>query len=240
MDVNQLTVAFFQRLIATIYPPSCVLCGSPGFDQMDICASCYQRLPWIESACSQCALPIGSGTKCPLLCGHCQKEPPAFDHSLSLFSYRDDAIRLVHQLKFEDKLANARLLGLMLATAVTAGPRELPDCIVPVPLHRKRMRRRGFNQSLELARVVGRVCGIPVDRRSILRVRDTQSQTHLNRTQRRQNIRGAFEFREIPGANRVAIIDDVVTTTATVNEMARLLKAAGVKVVHVWSIARAV
>lgn len=240
MDVNRFAAALYQRFVTTIYPPSCVLCGSAGFDQMDICASCYHRLPWIESACRQCALPLATGIEPALLCGQCLQKPPAFDRSLSLFSYQDDATRLIHQLKFEDKLANARLLGRMLAAAVIADATELPDCIVPVPLHRKRMRQRGYNQSLELARVVGQVCGIPVSRQAVVRVRDTQSQTALNKTQRRQNIRAAFELRETLDAERIAIIDDVVTTTSTVNEMARLLKTAGVRVVHIWSIARAV
>jgi len=240
MDVPDLAAALYQRCVQTVYPPSCVLCGSAGFDQMDICASCYHGLPWIDSACSQCALPVADGTERALLCGQCLQRPPAFDRSLSLFSYKDDAIRLIHQLKFEDKLANARLLGHMLAAAVLRDNRALPDCIVPVPLHRQRMRRRGYNQSLELARVVGRVCSIPVDRQSVVRVRDTQSQTGLNKTQRRQNIRAAFELRDTFDVERVAIVDDVVTTTSTVNELTRILKNSGVGSVHVWSIARAV
>jgi ComF family protein len=240
MDVNHLAAALYQSFIKTIYPPSCVLCGAAGFDQMDICASCSRGLPWIESACRQCALPITAESGDGVICGQCLQKPPLFDRSLSLFSYQDDATRLIHQLKFEDKLANARLLGRMLAAAVIADAEALPDCIVPVPLHRKRMRQRGYNQSLELARVVGRVCGIPVSRQSVVRVRNTQSQTGLNKTQRRQNIRGAFELRETFDAERIAILDDVVTTTSTVNELARLLKTAGVSAVHVWSIARAV
>ena len=240
MDVTHLAAALYRRLVATVYPPCCILCGAAGHDQMDICARCYRGLPWIETACSQCAIPIAGKTGDELLCGQCLQKPPAFDSSISLFSYRVDAIKLIHQLKFNGKLANARLLGGMLATAVNAKTTDRPDSIVPVPLFWKRMRQRGFNQSLELARVVGRVCDISVNSRSLVRVRDTPSQTGLNKTQRHQNIRGAFELRDAFDAEHVALVDDVVTTTATVNELARLLKTAGVRRVDVWSIARAV
>lgn len=240
MDVTHLADALYRRLVATVYPPCCVLCGSAGFDQMDICARCYRDLPRIEAACSRCAIPIAAKTGDALLCGQCLRKPPAFDHSISLFSYRDDAIKLIHQLKFNEKLANARLLGYMLAQAVDANTTDRPDCIVPVPLYWKRMRQRGFNQSLEMARVVGRVCDISVNSQSLVRVRDTPSQTGLNKTQRHQNTRGAFELRDAFDAEHVALLDDVVTTTATVNELARLLKTAGVRRVDVWSIARAV
>ena len=240
MDVNRFAAALYQRFVTTIYPPSCVLCGSAGFEQMDICASCYHGLPWIDSACSQCALPVANESGRALLCGHCLQKPPAFDRSISLFSYRDDAIQLIHQLKFNQKLANARLLGCMLAQAVDANTADRPDCIVPVPLYWKRMRQRGFNQSLELARVIGRVCDISVNTRSLVRVRDTPSQTGLNKAQRRQNIRGAFALGDAFDAEHVALLDDVVTTTATVNELARLLKHSGIRRVDVWSIARAV
>ena len=240
MDVTHLAGALYRRLVATVYPPCCILCGAAGYDQMDICARCYRGLPWIETACSQCAIPIAAKTGDELLCGQCLQKPPAFDRGISLFSYRDDAIQLIHQLKFNGKLANARLLGCLLATALSAKTIDRPDCIVPVPLFWKRMRQRGFNQSLELARVVGRACDISVNSRSLVRVRDTPSQTGLNKTQRRQNIRGAFELRDAFDAEHVALLDDVVTTTATVNELARLLKTAGVNRVQVWSIARAV
>ena len=240
MDVASLSGGLLRRLIGTIYPPRCVLCGSPGFDDMDICATCYHNLPWIEAACTQCALPLATGSGDQLNCGRCQQKPPAFDHSVSLFSYRDDAIKLVQQLKFNEKLVNSRLLGSMLAAAIKNHAVEAPDCILPVPLYTKRMRQRGFNQSIELARVVNKACNIPMNVRSVIRVRDTRSQTALDKQQRRKNVRGAFQIAHAFDAQHIAILDDVVTTTSTVNELAQLLKRAGVKRVDVWSIARAV
>jgi ComF family protein len=115
----------------------------------------------------------------------------------------------------------------------------LPDCIVPVPLSKKRLRQRGFNQSAELARAVSKNYPIPLNLHAIARGRDTRAQTGLHRQQRLQNIRGAFDQVRAMDAGHVAILDDVVTTGSTVNELARVLKRAGVERVDVWSIARA-
>jgi len=240
MDVTKLTAGLCQQLIATVYPPRCVLCGSSGFNDMDICSSCYRALPWIQSMCAQCAIPLAEVSGGNLICGHCLQKPPVFDHSISLFCYQNDAIKLIHQLKFNEKLANARLLGSLLVGAIQKNNTELPECILPVPLYQNRLRQRGFNQSIELARPIHKAFNIPVNVRSLARVRDTPSQTGLDKKQRRKNMRGAFEIARPLNAQHVAIVDDVVTTTSTVNELARLLKRAGVRRVDVWSIARAV
>ena len=240
MDIPSLGAGLYRRLISTVYPPRCVLCGSPGFNDMDICEDCYHDLPWIESACTQCAIPLAKHSGDHLKCGQCLKKPPVFDHSVSLFSYEKETVTLIHQLKFQEKLAYSRLLGALLADAIDRSAAELPDCILPVPLYKKRLRQRGFNQSLELARPVARVLNMPVDVQSVIRVRDTHAQTGLDKKQRRKNIRGAFDVARPLNAHHVAILDDVVTTTSTVNELARILKRAGVKRVDIWSIARTV
>jgi ComF family protein len=240
MDIASLRASLLQRLISTVYPPRCVLCGSRGFDDMDICEDCYQDLPWIGSACMQCAIPLSQHSGDHLRCGLCLKKPPLFDRSFSLFSYEKEAVTLIHQLKFNEKLANSRLLGNMLADAIEKKAVELPDVVLPVPLYKKRLRQRGYNQSIELARPVANRLDIPLDLQSVIRVRDTQSQTGLDKKQRRKNMRAAFEVIEPLHVKHVAIIDDVVTTTSTVNELARILKRAGVLRVDVWSIARAV
>lgn len=239
MDISSHAAGLFQQLIKSVYPPRCVLCGCGGFNQRDICQQCYQALPWVRSACRQCALPLPDDSGYDMLCGNCLKKPPRFDHSLSLFSYEADAVALVHQLKFNEKLAIARLLGELLVDLISVRHIELPDFIVPVPLYRKRLRQRGFNQSIEIARPVARKFGIELDVKSAVRLRDTTSQTGLDRKQRRKNIRGAFDCVQPLNAQHVAIVDDVVTTTSTVNELARVLKRAGAVRVDVWSVARA-
>lgn len=240
MDVTRLSASLFRRLVSTVYPPYCMLCNAPGFNDMDICPDCYRNLPWIGSACVQCGIPLPENTDEQLRCGHCLQKPPAFDRSLSLFRYDKDVISLVHQLKFKHKLANSRLLGNMLAETIHKHAVALPDCILPVPIHRKRLRQRGFNQSVELARPVAGAFGIPVDVGSVVRSRNTHAQTGLDRKQRRKNMRGAFEIVQPLNTQHLAILDDVVTTMSTVNELARLLKKSGVARVDIWSIARAV
>ena len=239
MDVTCLAAGLLRRLISTVYPPRCVLCASPGMPDRDLCAGCYHELCWIGSACTQCAIPLADSGGVQIRCGQCLQKPPSFDRSLSLFSYRGNAVRLIQQLKFNQKLAYSRLLGNLLADQVRSRGIELPDCLLPVPLYSKRLRQRGFNQSIELARPVAKSFGIPMDLHSVIRVRDTRAQSGLDQKQRRKNMRGAFE-RVGPVEHRhVTIIDDVVTTTSTVNELSRVLKRAGVERVDVWSIVRA-
>ncbi len=240
MDVTGLTGGLFRGLLRSVYPPRCVLCDADGLGDRDLCAYCYRNLPWLGPACVQCALPLSDVQDDHLKCGRCLQKPPAFDQSLSLFSYRDDAIKLIHQLKFNQKLAYARLLGELLGEAIRTRSSSIPDCILPVPLHRTRLRQRGYNQSVELARPVASVLNVSLDVHSVVRVRNTNAQTGLDKTQRRKNLRGAFEIAPIISATHVAIVDDVVTTMSTVNELARVLKQSGVERVDVWSIARAV
>ncbi len=240
MDITRFSAGLVRHLVSTVYPPRCVLCGSRGFDDMDICEVCYRRLPWIGSACIQCAIPLAKHSCNQLKCGQCLKKPPAFDRSLSLFTYEKDAVTLIQQLKFNEKLAYSRLLGSMLADAIDKHTVELPDIILPVPLYTKRLKQRGFNQATELARPVANIFNIPLDKQAVRRVRDTRSQTELDKKQRRKNIRAAFEIVEPLCAQHVVVVDDVVTTTSTANEMACLLKRAGIERVDVWSIARAV
>lgn len=229
-----------RLLIETLYPPRCAICRAAGFNGMDICAGCYRDLPWIASSCEMCALPLAHDAASDILCGRCQIKAPRFDSSLSLFRYEASAMKLVQQLKFNQKLAVSRLLGQMLLQKIVEQQIVQPECIVPVPLYRRRLRQRGFNQSIELARPLAKALGIPIDTRSVVRARDTRPQTGLDRDSRRKNIKGAFEILIPPSHSHVAIIDDVVTTGSTANELARILKRAGVKRVDVWSIARAV
>ena len=209
MDVTGLTGGLFRGLLSRIYPPRCVLCNADGVGDRDLCARCDRGLPWLGSACVQCALPLSGAGDGDLRCGRCLNAPPAFDRSLSLFSYQDDVIRLIHQLKFNQKLAYSRLLGDRLAEAVEQRFSSRPDCILPVPLHRSRLRQRGYNQSIELARPVARALKVSLDVRSVVRVRNTNAQTGLDRTQRRKNIRGAFALAREIGVKHVAIVDDV-------------------------------
>lgn len=235
-----------NRAVQWLYPARCLLCEgrglSAGSQLMDLCEHCRQQLPWNLSACARCALPLPAGMPEGAVCGICQKKSPAFDHSYSLFRYEQPVIWLVQQLKFNERLSHTRLLGELFADQLMQRdmPAEnRPQCILPVPLHNKRLRERGFNQSIELVSPVARKTSLPVLLDHVERKRSTEAQTGLDAKQRRKNIRGAFECIKAIPYEHVAVFDDVVTTGSTVNELARVLKRAGVRRVDVWSIARA-
>jgi ComF family protein len=145
---------------------------------------------------------------------------------------------LIAGLKFSANYKNARLLGVLLAEGLKQHP-QLPDCIMPVPLHKARYRERGFNQSIEIARTVGKELQIPVDVLSCVRHRDTPHQTQLTAKQRRTNVKNAFTIIKPITAQHIAIVDDVMTTGSTVHELATVLKKAGAVQVDVWVCARA-
>lgn len=228
-----------SALFGRIFPPRCLVCEAPGYTGLDVCRRCYQRLPHIDRACSQCALPlpVATGSQ-PLRCGQCLRKPPAFDHALSLFEYRDDAVSLIVQLKFHHRLALSRLFGQLLLQKVLQQGVAV-DALLPVPLHRSRLRQRGFNQSVELSRALARGLGVPLLRNQVQRLRATSQQTGLNAGARRKNIKGAFRVVQPLSYRHIAIVDDVVTTGSTVHELAAVLKRAGVETVSVWSVARA-
>ena len=254
MDISQLLsfktlISSATHLIDSIYTPRCLCCGAAGQYKprqysevayhLDVCSACEKALPWISNACTQCALPLPDGISEDLLCGRCLKKQPYFNASYSLFSYEKNIIALMHQLKFHNKLAVSRLFGDLLAREVMAAEPVRPDCLLPVPLFKKRLRQRGFNQSIEISRSLSKAWKLPLDIHSVIRERETTSQTGLDAKQRNRNIKGAFVVVKKLNYQHVAIIDDVVTTTSTVNELSRVLINAGVKKISVYSIARA-
>jgi ComF family protein len=186
-------------------------------------------------------LPLPEDTN-NVLCGRCISKPPRFDYCYSLFRYEDGIIQLVHQLKFAEKISNARSLGEMLYHRLQAEIQrtsEKPECLLPVPLHNRRLRQRGYNQSIEIARVIARKLAIPIEYDLVARQRHTEAQSGLTAKQRRKNIRNAFCVTGRIKYKHVLVIDDVVTTGTTVNELSRVLKKHKVERVGVLSIARA-
>ncbi|MGB5834542.1 MAG: ComF family protein [Thiohalocapsa sp.] len=227
---------------ALLFPPTCALCGAPGADGLDICRGCRTDLPVIRHGCSRCALPLPQDSLPvdgrPLLCGACQRRPPPFDHCHAAYRYEDPLPALVGGFKFRGRLNLLRLLGLLLADSLRTSGADLPDAIVPVPLHPERLRQRGYNQALELSRVVGRRLKVSVDDGRCARVLATRPQADLDKETRRKNLRGAFAATANMQGAQVAILDDVVTTGSTVTEMTRVLRRAGCRRVDVWTVAR--
>jgi ComF family protein len=217
-----------------LLPPACVLCGREGHDGRDLCRACAAELPYLETACRRCAIPLPQAG----ICGRCQQKSPTFDVAHAVFDYSPPVAQLIQRLKFNGKLYNARLLGGLMAERLAAAQVELPELIVPVPLHTARLRERGFNQALELARPLARGLGVPLAAGLCRRRQATAPQTGLDARARRRNLKGAFEVCGT-SAGHVALVDDVMTTGSTVEVLARALKRAGVGRVDVWLCARA-
>ncbi|GAA0711916.1 ComF family protein [Dokdonella soli] len=228
---------FADRLLRVVLPPRCLLCGAAGANGRDLCAGCAADLTRNTPCCPRCALPLE--TPAPL-CGGCLKREPPFAAAWAPFRYGHPLDLLEARFKFHADLAAGRVLAeLMAERAIDAAPKRA-DLIIPVPLHPARLRERGYNQALELARPLAKALGIPLRHDVLLRNKATPPQTGLDAKARRRNVRGAFIV--APGAEfpaRVVLFDDVMTTGATLREGALALRRAGAAHVEVWALARA-
>lgn len=199
--------------------------------------------PYQGLECARCGLylpgPVSlHGT---VLCGYCRRDAFAFESARGFGWYEKPLRDLIHLLKYDGFRPLAKPLGKHLAALAGALAEQPFDLVVPVPLHSNRQRQRGFNQSLLLATQVSKVLGVPVARKDCVRVRDTRPQTGLRASERRKNVAGAFDVprpQSVKG-RRVLLIDDVVTTGATVHACARALRQAGAAGVWVAALARA-
>lgn len=216
------------RLLAT----PCYLCAGLAAQDTGLCAGCHAELPWIGCACLRCGEALPTNT----VCGRCLRQPPAFDSVLAPLYFKDPISRMIHAFKFQGDLTTGRLLAGLLANAINNAK---PDILLPVPLHPRRLRQRGFNQSLEIARHLGRVHQIPVMPKLLRRIRNTPPQHTQTAAHRRMNIRGAFRVTEELAGAHIAVVDDVLTTGHTAAEIAQVLKRTGAKQVDIWVVARA-
>lgn len=228
----------YRWIMQALYPPSCLLCGDSGARGLDLCAACFADLPWNRRPCPRCAAPLPPDAE-DQLCGNCIKTLPAWDDAKSPLAYAYPLDRLIQRFKFDGDLAAGRMLGGLLAEYLAASGGTRPDCVLPVPLHPIRLKERGFNQAVELARPVGRRLGIPLHLGLCERVRVTEVQSKLDAAERKKNLKDAFAVRQSLDGAHVALLDDVVTTGATVEALTRALKDAGAARVTFWSLARA-
>ena len=210
-----------------LFGGSCFLCRGAARDL--ICTQCDAELPRLDFAlCPRCALASPNGA----VCGRCLSTPVAYDATRAALAYDFPADALVHSLKFRGELALAPLLASYLREPIRA---DAVDHVVAVPLAARRLRERGYNQSVEIAR---HLRGDLLDLALCERARDGRPQVELPHDERQRNVRGAFRCtRSLVGA-RIAVVDDVMTTGATLNELARTLKAAGAVHVVNWVVAR--
>ena len=204
-------------LAATLFPPHCCLCGFAGASlDLDLCSCCHAGLPW---------------------------ETEMHGNAVVALRYEHPVDQMIRELKYQGRIAHARVLGVLLAEAARECGAPLPKWLVPVPLHPARLKERGFNQATALARYAGLMLEIPVLGAAVRRIRNTPSQTALGVEQRHRNVSGAFSVAEstqrLVEAGHVAVVDDVMTTGSTLAELRAVLLAAGVQRVDIWAVARA-
>ena len=235
------TIFRFSQLLPTV----CMVCGKSIQAAYSLCRECEAELPWIQSACFRCGSEYPEDQLLGNRCGTCLLNPPPFRQCQSLFNYTQPISTLIADFKFRGQLDIGFALAWLLAERMLACYRiaPKPDLLIPVPLHRRRLRARGFNQALEIARLVARQCAIPMSNRAVRRTRHTPAQTTMNSARRRRlNLQNAFDLnrgKQLENVKSVALIDDVVTTGATVSELSKLLQSHGVDRVEVWCLARA-
>ncbi|EKD71968.1 MAG: competence protein F [uncultured bacterium] len=230
-------MSFFPVLLS----PICILCAARTQRFFNICAPCERDLPILSQSCFKCAQPIFSANNEALICGFCLKNPPPFDATFALFSYEKPIVGVIKKLKFHGELSHAKALGeLFLQRILDDWYREkpLPELIIPIPLHPKRLRERGFNQALEIARPIAKKLQIPIDLWETKRIKHTLAQSSLEADLRHENMKNAFEIRGNFRGKHVAVIDDVITTGSTISEFCRTLQAHGLVKIDVWCVAR--
>lgn len=216
----------------------CQLCGAPS--SASICNACANDLPVrLAGGCVCCGQIADMQSIEGEICGDCLADPPKFDVTQSAFFYAFPLDKLMLSFKFN---ANLALLDLFVDHFIAALERDavtMPDVIVPMPLARQRLATRGFNQSALLAREIGKRLNIKVESHGLLRVRETPPQAGLNRIARLENMKGAFACGQNLAGLKIALVDDVMTTGATMSEAARALKKQGATKIDAWAIARA-
>jgi ComF family protein len=231
MSISALVQNVATALLTPLLPQSCLLCAADSSNAL-LCPDCASGLPSLPAGlCPACALPTPNGETC----GACLKRPPHFDATVAAFAYAFPVDKLVQQLKYSHRLAIADFF------AATLFDRGLPaaDLVIPLPLSGKRLRSRGFNQSVEIARPLARALEIPLLLDGCARVIDTVPQTMLPWKERRRNVHHAFECSVDLTNKSVIVVDDVMTTGATLDEFARVLKDHGAARVTAVVVARA-
>ena len=243
----------FSRLLysplSLLLPQHCLFCREKTGSRFALCLNCITDLPYNFSRCNRCSLPLEqTDFNSRQLCGNCLSHRYYYDQVYSPFLYSGEVRYLIRQLKYHHKLHYSSVLSSLFTETMAsetmtsknmAANLGLPQVLIPMPMHPARLRQRGFNQALELSRLLSRYFQLPMDSRSLVRTRNTALQAGLNSRERQKNVRRAFSVGKRITFSHAALIDDVMTTGSTVNEAARVLKTVGVRQVDIWCMARA-
>lgn len=241
MNIHTGIKRVFSQSLSLLLPQHCIFCREKTSNPFALCTHCYHALPNNVNHCHRCSLPLEPSEETTRqLCGNCLSHRYYYDQVYSPFLYHDGVRFLIRQLKYHQKLHyTAVLTKLFTETFASQEYFALPQVFIPMPMHPARIRQRGFNQSMELARLLSRYYKKPLDSGSLIRIRNTRLQAGLNGKQRQKNVLLAFKLIKPLEYQHVALIDDVMTTGSTVNEASRELKAGGIEQVDIWCIARA-
>ncbi len=230
--INQFLQSFRDSVLGFVYPPHCLLCRTPLEETDGLCPACWETLGIIhDPRCGRCGCP---GVSRP--CANCADKAFVFSRLFALTTYSQPAQRLVHMLKYQGQTAAGQTLGRALGRMLEGKSlAEAGPVVVPVPLHGSRLRERGYNQSVLIARALARVLDLTVEDRALKRIRATETQTNLDSVERGANMEGAFRCRRRDRVKnrRVLLVDDVITTGATANACAAALLEAGASGVDV-------
>lgn len=231
--MNDMVDGWARPLIDTLLPQRCLHCGLPARD-LALCAACRSGLPYNRLACPRCAQPQTHDA----LCAGCVETPPDFDSAWTLMTLHPPVHTDILRLKYAASFLHAEVYARLMADALARRAQPLPDLLIPAPLHWRRLTWRGYNQAGEIARRLSRTLTVEVAHDVAVRTRVTADQIGKTAAERRRNVRGAFRINKNLSGLRVALLDDVITTGATLNELARACRAAGAVRIEAWAVAR--
>jgi ComF family protein len=226
----------FNKLANAVFQQNCLLCASSQANRIGLCETCLIDLPWHpKTSCPQCGLASNGG-----ICGSCISSPPDFDATSAVFLYRFPIDAMMQRYKYGNMLSLYETFGQLLKEKAQLGSlnNSHVDLIIPMPMHPTRLKERGFNQALEIAKVLTKNHAEKLDYKNVIRQKLTPPQASLPLKARVKNIKGAFSVNGTLSGKRIAIIDDVMTTGASLNELAKTLKKVGAVHVECWVIAR--
>lgn len=234
MSGRQIRATLRAFITRALDPALCLGCAHLLKPGQYFCQACGSTLKRVLRPCTLCGIENPSSDP---ICARCLYDPPRWQKMIAPLIYQGFSRDLLLQLKFSESLHLANSLTHHLITRFRQS-KPLPEVLLPVPLHRNRLLDRGYNQAFEIARILSQLLDIPLDKRSLLRIRHTESQSGLSAAKREKNILGAFAYQPTAVYKHVAVVDDIVTTGSTANEISKTLHKAGVKNVEIWGLAR--
>jgi ComF family protein len=234
MSGRQLQTAFSRLFNRILNPAICLGCAHRLSTRLFFCPACLNRLEPVKNPCKRCGEENSTSDLC---CAACLFDPPRWQGLVAPLKYQGLTRNLLLQLKYADSLHLANsLVSCFIDAYIRVNP--APEVLLPVPLHRLRLLERGYNQAFEVARVLSQLLDIPVDTQALSRIRHTDSQSGLSAHKRAKNTLGAFAYQPSRPYARVAVIDDIITTGSTANEITKTIHRSGCHEVEIWGLAR--